>query len=104
MVGDVVIAPVPYTDFSSFVSRPVLVVARAGARDWVVCQITSRRQSNPGNIPITQQDLQAGVLERNSWVRPSQLHTMEGDLFRGIVGRLTDAKQAEIPAAVRSLF
>ena len=103
-VGDIVIAPFPYTDFTAFVYRPVLVVARASARDWVVCQITSRRQASPRNIAITQDDLQAGVLERNSWVRPSQLHTIEENLLSPAVGQLTEAKQAEITAAVRSLF
>ena len=37
MVGDVVLAPVPYTDLTGTKTRPVLVLADVGMGDWVVC-------------------------------------------------------------------
>ena len=104
MVGDVIVTTFPYTDLSDVAIRPAVVLANAGSRDWVVCQITSRRQSPYGSVAITQQDMQTGTLRNNSWVRTGRLHTLNERLFRNMVGRLSDAKQAEIQAAVRSLF
>ena len=104
MVGDVVVSSFPYTDLSAVAIRPVVVLANVGPRDWMVCQITSQRQGLADSIAITQQDMQTGTLRYNSWVRPSRIHTLNDSLFRNTVGRLSDTKQAEILAAVRSLF
>ena len=104
MVEDVIVTTFPYTDLSTVAIRPAVVLASAGPRDWVVCQITSRRQSYFGSVAITQRDMQTGILRNNSWVRTSRLHTLNDSLFRNTVGRLSDAKQAEILAAVQSLF
>ena len=104
MKGDVVIAPFPYTDFTNFKRRPVLVVSDVGPRDSIVCEITSNVHGRTGDIAITQQDMQAGTLRAASWVRPGHLHTMDRSLFGRTVGRLSDAKQAEIAAAIQSLL
>ena len=104
MVGDVIVTAFPYTDLSDVAIRPAVVLANAGSRDWVVCQITSRRQSYFGSVAITQRSMQTGILRNNSRVRTSRLHTLNDSLFRNTVGRLSDAKQAEILPAVRSLF
>ena len=104
MIGDLVIAPFPYTDFSGSKHRPVLVVADVGPADRIVCEITSRANRRPGDIAITQQDMQSGALNAASWIRPGHMHTMSQNLFVRAVGRLTDAKQSEIAAALRGLF
>ena len=104
MIGDVVIAPFPYTDFTDFKRRPVLVVSDVGPRDSIVCEITGNAHGRPGDIAITQQDMQAGSLRADSWVRPGHLHTMDRNLFGRTVGRLSGAKQAQIAAAIQSLF
>ncbi len=104
MVGDIVIAPVPYTDLSGSKNRPVALVADVRMGDWVVCAITGAQQRRPEDLEITQSDMQSGGLRRNSWVRTGRLYTLNDSLFRGLVGRLTDGKTAEIRNAVRSLF
>ena len=104
MVGDIVIAPFMYTDLSEWKIRPTLVVADVDMGDWVLCEITSRSQSRLGDIRITQSDMQAGRLERDSWVRPNRLQTLKQTRFRRTVGRLSDSKTAEILAVVRALF
>ena len=72
--------------------------------DWILCQITSSAQARARDIAITQGDMQSGRLVSGSHVRPERLITLNQDVFEGIIGRVTDAKQAEIRAAVRSLF
>ena len=104
MVGDIVIVPFPYTDLSGRKSRPAVVLAEVGMGDCILCGMTSRRRRRSGDIAITQDDMQAGELDRSSWARPGRLHTLSESLFEETTGRLTDAKLAEITAAVRSLF
>lgn len=106
MVGDVVLTPFPYTnlaDVSASKARPAIVLSEVGMGDWVLCLVTSRA-ARPGDIPITGSDLAVGSLTRSSNVRPVRLATLNDRLFQRTVGRLTDAKLAEVLAAVRNLF
>ena len=107
MVGDVVWAPFPFTSLRGAKIRPVLVLAdarEAGEDDWIVCEITSSSTPHNRAIPIGPGDMQSGRLRRDSVARPDRLITLNQDVFRRIIGRVTDAKQAEVRAAVRSLF
>ena len=107
MVGNIVIVRFPYTDLSNARLRPGLLVADVrhdNQLDWVVCRITT--QSFPGSRQITlaPHDLAIGQLDQASWLRPDRMMTMNESIFGNTVARLTDAKLAEILAAVRALF
>ena len=104
MVGDVVLAPFPFTDLSEIKVRPAVVVADVGTQDWVLCQITSSSPAEGRHIPIGPTDMKRGTLRRRSWVRPDRLYTVNERVFRHTVGRISAAKHAEIIDAVRSLF
>ena len=104
MVGDIVLAPLSFTDLSGSKNRPVLVVADVGMQDWVVCQITSQYPGRPREIAITKNDMQSGRVINDSWVRPGRLSTLNEGLFSPPVARLATSKLAEVLAAVRSLF
>ena len=99
MVGDVVITPFIFTDLSEAKIRPALVIADVEMGDWVLCEITSRSQSRPGDIRITQSDMQSGRLLRASWVRPNRMQTIKQTRFIRTVGRVSDGKTDEIIAA-----
>ena len=107
MAGDIVIVRFPFTDLRNAGLRPGLLVAdvRYGNQlDWVVCRITT--QSLPGGrqIALTPNDLAVGRLAQASWVRPDRMMTMSETIFGNTIARLTDAKLAEVLAAVRSVF
>ncbi len=104
MAGDVIWATFPYTDLSQAKIRPALVLSNVGMRDWILCEITSSPQVRHDDIAIAGGDMQSGRLQANSRVRPSRLHTLNESTFGRPIGRLTDAKRAEIAAAVRGLF
>ena len=103
MVGDIVVVAFPYTNLRDSKKRPALVLADAGPEDWVVCRIS---RSHPGGreIALAARDLSAGRLDYASWVHPDHLITLDEKIFERTVGRLTDAKTAEILTAVRGLF
>ena len=104
MVGDVFWAPVFYTDLSGFKFRPVVMLSDVGMQDWIICPITSGRPFRPGHVALARSDLQRGRLPAVSCVRADRLTTLHQSTFRQPIGRLTDAKTAEILTAVRSLF
>ena len=104
MVGDVVLAPVPFTDLSGTKIRPAVVLANVGMQDWVLCEITSSPQVRGQYIAIGPGAMERGRLKLRSWVRPDRLTTLNASVFRRRLGRLSAAKHAEITAAVRSLF
>ena len=104
MVGDVILAPLPFTDLSEIKVRPAVVVADVGTQDWILCQVTSQPPARDKHIPIGPSDMRRGRLRRRSWVRPDRLYTVNESVFRRTLGRLSTAKHAEIAAAVRNLF
>ena len=104
MVGDVILAPFPYTDLSNAKTRPAVVVADVGMQDWILCEITSSSQIRNRYISIDPQDMLGGSLRLRSWVRPDRLVTLNDSVFVKVLGQLTYSKRSEISAAVRSLF
>ena len=107
MIGDIVILPFPYADSADAKDRPTVLLADVGDgryADWIVCPVTTSPTSYRREIPISATDLMVGRLRPGSKVRPDRLATFSENRFGKTVGRLTDAKLAEILAATRSLF
>ena len=102
-VGDVVIAPIPFTDLSDSKERPALVAADVGMGDWLLVTITSRTLNRPGDVEITQSDMQTGEL-MPGYIRTNRLHTINESEFIDVVGRVTAPKLLQVRAAIRRLF
>ena len=104
MVGDVVIAPIHYTDLSGSKPRPAIVLAEVGMSDWILCQVTSSPEFREREIVLSTNDLAIGQLKQQSWVRPDRLFTLNESVFHQTVARLTNAKLTEVLTATRALF
>lgn len=104
MVGDVVLAPFPFTNLSQVKIRPAVVVADVGMRDWILCEVTSSVRRRDRDIVIGPGDMAWGRLRFRSWVRPDRLITLNDGVFERTLGRITDSKCSEITSAVRGLF
>lgn len=50
--GDVVVAPVPFSDLSNSKRRPALVVATLTGDDVILCQITSQNVADSYAVPF----------------------------------------------------
>ena len=103
VVGDIAIAPIPYTDLSGVKNRPVLVLADAGMGDWVVCAMTGSERPGEGGVAVAQSDVARGRLLGDGWARPGRLYTLNERILR-TVGGVSDAKLAEVRSAARALF
>ena len=76
----------------------------ANQLDWMVCQVTTQPLPDSRQIALAPPDLAAGRLHARSWVRPDRMMTMNEGIFGNTVARLTEAKTAEVLAAIRSFF
>ena len=88
-VGDVVVLPFPFSDLSGSKQRPALVLADAGRRDWILCQIASRRYADPRAVELTADAFSQGSLGLVSYARPGKPFTANGAIIIRRAGALT---------------
>ena len=102
--GQVIVLPFPSSDLSASKYRPALL-AGAGRRDWIACQITSNPYADVLAIALAQVSFDEGGLQRDSFIRPGKLFTANEDLFASVAGRvrrdLLDAARAAVVALIR---
>lgn len=101
--GDVVILPFPYSGAPGEKSRPALVLAAvpyAGRTDYVVCIISTQNAPDPSLILLAKTDVTAGVLRKQSYLRPVYLFTTSENRIGRKVGNM---KQEPVEAALQTL-
>lgn len=103
-VGDVVIVPFPYADFSVLKKRPALVVAYAEFNNLILCQITSNPHASKRALSLTDNDFKSGSLRMGSFVRPDKLFTIERSLIVAKSGSLKGGKLSAVKTKLRQLF
>lgn len=103
-VGDIVLIPFPYADFSKFKKRPALVVGHAEFNNLILCQITSNAETSKRAIPLANRDFEVGSLQVDSYIRPDKLFTVEQSVIETKLGSLKLAKTVSIKSLIRKLF
>lgn len=101
--GDVVIMPFPYSGAPGEKPRPALVLAAvpfASRTDYVVCIISTQNAPDPSIIPLAVTDVTAGVLRKQSYLRPKYLFTTSENRITVKVG---DMRAETTEAALRTL-
>lgn len=102
--GAVVTVRFPFSDLTSSIVRPALVLADSGNGDWVLCQITSNPYADASAIRLAANDFASGSLSRLSYVRPGKLFTANERLMVSLVGHLkVDSFRSVANAIVRFL-
>jgi len=102
--GSIILIPFPFSDLSQSKLRPVVVLANAGKKDWILCQITSKSYADLQSIKLTDDDFANGSLKLVSYARPGKLFTANSSLIVSKVGKLKQEKLLEIINAVVSLL
>jgi mRNA interferase MazF len=103
-VGDVVIVPFPYADFSKFKKRPALVVGQAEFGNLILCQITSRADTSKLALPLNDTHFSKGALKLESYIRFDKLFTIEPSVLAGTVGSLKTEKIELVQSRIREIF
>ena len=94
--GDVVVAPLDFSDFSNYKRRPALVVAATSGLDPILCMITSRGRSDGYDVPLRRADFESGGLRIDSYVRTCHLFTIDESIIEYKAGKLADEKFREV--------
>ncbi|MDD5191668.1 MAG: type II toxin-antitoxin system PemK/MazF family toxin, partial [Candidatus Nanoarchaeia archaeon] len=94
--GEIVITPFPFSDLSSSVKRPALVVANLKGDNVILCQITTKERQDPYKSDLTINDFESGGLKINSFVMPSILFTIRNSIILYKSGKLKKEKINEI--------
>jgi hypothetical protein len=103
-IGQVVLAPFPFSDLAGSKLRPAVVLADAGRGDWARCQVTSNPYSNPHAIQLVETSFRSGSLQVTGYARPGKLFTANSSLMMSYVGYLEMERVRDIVEAVVSLL
>jgi mRNA interferase MazF len=104
LAGEVVVLPFPQTDLQAGKRRPALVVAALPGDDLILCQITSQARGDGFSIAFRNADFATGQLRVESFIRPNRLFTVEQSVIVYSIGRVTEAKLAEVRRRIREIF
>ena len=94
--GDIVIAPLDFSDFSNFKRRPALVVAAPKEVDPILCMITSRGRNDGYDVSITKADFASGGLRIDSYIRTCHLFSIDERMIEYQAGKLKETKIKEV--------
>lgn len=78
VTGDMVVAPVPFSDLSAAKKRPALVVATLTGNDIILCQITSQAGMDSYAAPLIDRDFISGGSDEARRIQDAVV-VMEGD-------------------------
>ena len=102
--GDVIVTPFPFSDLKSTIRRPALVVANLKGDDVILCQITSKKHSDPYQILLNQKDFSEGNLSVNSFIKPSILFTLRDSIIIYRIGKISKNKIKEVEDKICSII
>ena len=102
--GDVVVAPLDFSDFSNFKRRPALVIAAPKGFDPILCMIASRGRGDGYDVVLIKTDFESGGLRTDSFVRACHLFSIDEGIIEYQVGKLHDEKVQEVIAKIIALL
>ena len=90
--GDILLVPLPFTDLSSQKRRPVLVLSKDNynntADDLIVVAITSRIDSKPYTVLLSNDDMEDGSLKIDSCIRADKIYTLSQNIVVKYFGKV----------------
>lgn len=99
---DVVLVAFPFTTGTQAKSRPALILCDAGDGDVVVARITTHGARSTSDVALV--DWQRAGLLAPSVVRASKLATLSTRLIARSLGKISNADQTAVAAALQRLF
>ena len=100
--GQIVLVPFPFTDLSGAKPRPVLMLRKASVQfdDWLVCMVSSQLQQIDASldevVSPSDADFAATGLKVASVLRLSRLAVLDGALFMGSLGAISNERLQRI--------
>lgn len=90
------LVPIPFSDLSSVKRRPVLIISNDDynktADDVMVIAITSNLRSKTYSTYISQEDMESGILIKNSLIRADKIYTISQSIILKTFGKIRSEK------------
>jgi mRNA interferase MazF len=102
--GDVVVVPFPFSDLSGNKKRPAFVIADLPGDDIILCQITTKYNSDLLALPLNTNDFSTGFLPVDSYIRPNKIFTADKNLILSVAGHLNESKINEVQNAIINII
>ena len=102
--GDVVVTPFPFSDLTSSVKRPALVITALKGEDVILCQITSKERDDIHQISLNKKDFSQGRLKINCFIKPSILFTLRNSIILYKAGKINKSKITEVEDKICSII
>lgn len=102
--GEIVVTPFPFSDLSSSIKRPALVLTDLPGEDLIVCQITTKEHQDNFQVKLSESDLKSGSLKVNSFIRTSKLLTIRKSIILYKLGSINKEKIKEVMNKISQIF
>lgn len=107
--GDVLLVPFPFiSDPTESKQRPGVVISNStyniGTPDIIFCGITSVVSNTGFSIPISQSDMESGLMPAKSLIKYGHVATLKKTLIIKRIGKINSNKRSELMKALVSLF
>ena len=102
--GAIVWAPFPYSADEGYKTRPALVMASwpcKGTRDYHLCLISTKSETDPYLMELTNADLVDGHVSQTCFIRPTYNFSADENFIESRFGRL---KPEKLKAVLYTLF
>ncbi|MBD0368472.1 MAG: type II toxin-antitoxin system PemK/MazF family toxin [Flavisolibacter sp.] len=105
---EILLVPFPFSDLSSSKRRPVLVVSNDVYNqhfpDILVCVITSNLFGDEYSVPLSEIDLETGLLPESSLIKCHKLFTIQQSLILRRFSIVSPQKFLEVYTMLESLI
>ena len=91
-IGDLVLIPFPFSDLSNSKMRPALIIAESENSDYIALQITSQKYGSKYSLNLTNNDLEEGHLNFDSYIKYSKIFTANGSIVSKKIAKLNKEK------------
>ncbi|MBN1645472.1 type II toxin-antitoxin system PemK/MazF family toxin [Candidatus Woesearchaeota archaeon] len=106
--GDILLVPFPYTDFSEFKKRPVVVLSKnedlEHNDDIIVCPLTTNLTSAKYSVIITPDNLVRGYLPSVSRIKVNKLFSIHKSNVLNYIAKIKPSTFTEIKKEFRNLI
>jgi len=106
--GDIVVAPIPFSNLVQAKIRPVLVISgkkfNSASEDLIVLKITSKEKNYPFDVPLNAIDLSKGKLTQESTIMADFPIVIEKTSAQQVIGKITTQKLSEVKKKIIELY
>ncbi|MBI2598298.1 MAG: type II toxin-antitoxin system PemK/MazF family toxin [Candidatus Diapherotrites archaeon] len=106
--GDIVVADLAFSTQFEIKRRPVLVISNSEfnktSQDVIVLKITSVQKNDEFSVLLTNSDLYAGKLKKNSRISAVFFATIQKTLLNPPIAKINEKKLVEVKKKIKNLF